>query len=634
MSDFEIPELDRVRVLPSELANQIAAGEVVERPASALRELVENALDAGATRIEVEIEEGGARLIRVVDNGFGMSPSDAERAIQRHATSKILTKEDLFRITSLGFRGEALPSIASVSKFELVTRQASTLQATRVYIEGGSLKLVEPWSAPVGTSVTVRDLFYNTPARQKFLKTRQTEQRKCLEVIQNLALPRPNVAFVFRANGKQLLSLPAVDDIWTRISSFVGYENARNFFPTDVVNVDGHETWGFVGSPDMDGRTADAVQTFINGRAIRDRQMIQAVRIGYDTLVDRGRYPQVFLFTSVPVDQIDVNVHPAKSEVRFQNQAAVHASIRRAVRGALQNSPWKPTASASVEESRSPIGENSLSLQPPHLSSENASLNLWSGPTRSYQLRDRSFDSQAVEFSGSGKIEDTGGIRFTDSATTSRGSFQEPASLPTSTFVQDVEPGWFQSLHYIGPLHRLYLLMSDPEGLVVIDQHASHERITFERLRVSWMRKDVVVQPSLMPTVFSLTALRRMTLLDNLDFFARLGFEIEPFGDDDFALRATPEWFDEKRFKPMLHDALDDLAATGQSNRLEEVVDGVLSRMACHGSVRAGDSLTPPEVRALLQQLDACDFGANCPHGRPVWFRMTLEELETRFHRR
>lgn len=639
MSDFQPLALDKIRVLPIELSNQIAAGEVVERPASALRELVENALDAGATRIDVEIEEGGSRLIRVTDNGVGMSASDAERSVQRHATSKILTTEDLFRIASLGFRGEALPSIASVSKFELVTRQDTTIEATRVYIEGGSLKLVEPWSAPVGTSITVRDLFYNTPARQKFLKTIPTEQRRCMEVIHALAIPRPQVSFSLKSKGRTLLSLPAVDNIWTRVETIVGLEDAKHLFMADTIAVDGHETWGFISSPEHTTRTADSVQTFVNGRAVRDKNLLSAVRVGYDTLLDRGRYPKVFLFSNVPFDQIDVNVHPAKTEVRFQNPAAMHASIRRAIRKALADSPWVPSAEASASQFPGPAttSETPLSLSPPQVAEQPGELNLWTGPTRTYRMGDVQ-PSASVEFSESGRIDEPYDERRSHFAGVippfSRESSLDALAPKGSAEADALAPGWFQSLHYIGPLHRLYLLLSDAQGLVIIDQHASHERITFERLRTQWKTRQHPSQPSLMPQVFSLNAIRRMTLSEHLEFFGRLGFEIEAFGDDDFALRATPEWFDERRFKPMLEDVLDDLGETGQSTRLEEVVEGVLSRMACHGSVRAGDALSHGEVRALLEQLDACDFGANCPHGRPVWFRMTLEELELRFHRR
>ena len=631
MSDFVLPELDCVRVLPIELSNQIAAGEVVERPASALRELVENALDAGATRIDVEIEEGGSRLIRVVDNGRGMSPGDAERSIQRHATSKILTREDLFRIASLGFRGEALPSIASVSRFELLTRQATTLTATRVYVEGGSLKLVEPSSAPVGTSVTVRDLFYNTPARQKFLKTKATEQRACLAVMQRLATPRPNVSFSLTANGRSLLKLPAVDEIWTRIESIVGYDDAKNFFPADPVEFEGTETWGFIAGPSHDGRTAESVQIFVNGRAIRDRALIQAVKIGYDTLVDRGRFPSVFLFVNVPTDAIDVNVHPAKTEVRFQNPQAVYRSIRRCVRSALTHSPWLP----SVDDSGQGAGDSpahhhgeSFSLQTRDAPIENERLSLWTGPTRTYALQRSDAAGETPVFSGSGRSEMPpsrvdGGLR---AAWRTEPTGGDPSAVP--------EEGWFQSLHYIGPLHRLYLLFSDTRGLVIVDQHASHERISFERLRETWRTRQLATQPNLIPHVFSLPPIKAMALEENLAFFTRLGFEIEPFGGEDFALRATPDWFDVKKFNGVLSDALDDLIEEGYTTRVDESIEAILSRMACHGSVRAGDALSPGEVHALMAQLDACDFGANCPHGRPVWFRMTLEELETRFERR
>lgn len=632
--EFLPPVFAEVRVLPHELSNQIAAGEVVERPASAVRELVENSLDAGATRIEIELLDGGAQLIRVADNGRGMSLEDAERSIQRHATSKIATRDDLFRIASYGFRGEALPSIASVSRFELVSRTSATHEAVRIVVDGGSLKLVEPWSSPVGTTVTVKDLFYNTPARRKFLKTKNSEQRTCIQVIEDIAVPRPDVAFVLKADGRTVLNLPAVEDVWHRVADIRGYEDSKHLYPADVAEQDGVTAWGFISSPSLTARSATtSIKFFINGRAIRDRMMIAAVRQGYQTLIDRGRSPVVYLFISVPLDSLDVNVHPAKTEVRFQDQNAVFRAVRRSVFNALTSAPWvegnQPVSAADAANVyRLP---RSFAPQTAPRSKEDGpqgDLAIWStGPTRSYSLR----PAEEMQFHGeAARFEDT------HSNMESEGFQQRNAQAAPASAVDEEMPvaGWFQSLHYIGPLHRLYLLLSGPAGLIVIDQHAAHERITYEYLRSTWRAREVQKQQLLVPDTISLSAQRALTLADHLDFFAELGFELEPFGDKDFILRTTPDWFGARDFQPMLIDALDDLATDGATVQIEQALDAILSRMACHGSIRSGDKVSAEEVRQLLKDLDEVDFGANCPHGRPVYLPIDLFELEGRFERR
>lgn len=641
MSEHTVPTvLDQIHVLPDDLSNQIAAGEVVERPASVVRELVENSLDAGATRIDIELLDGGAQLIRISDDGHGMTPTDAERAIQRHATSKISTREDLFNIASYGFRGEALPSIASVSKFELITRTKDTWEATRVLVEGGSVKLVEPWSAPVGTTITIRDLFYNTPARRKFLKTKNTEQRHAIRAIEEIALPRPDVGFTLKVGDRTVVNLPAVENIWQRIAAVEGYDKSKHLFPAPPEHQDGVTAWGFVAEPKYTTRHASGMRIFVNGRAIRDRMLIGAVRRGYETLVDRGRSPVVYMFVSVPLTDIDVNVHPAKAEVRFRTPDAVFRALRRSVKNALIDAPWvegnlkvrsedaqnvwkypKRTGPDAVHQSVDPLAQEDLSL--------------WSQvPTRRYQLNPR----EPVEFhSGEGErafpssnfvadASSTAPALETEGSVTIAPAGAEDAGIPTS--------GWFQSLHYIGVLHRLYLLLSGADGLVVIDQHAAHERITYEHLRNTWRKRSVNIQQSIVPDMISLNSQRALTLHDHLEFFQTLGFVMEHFEGNDFALRGTPDWFGQRNFSAMLTDALDDLADEGTTAQVETARDALLSRMACHGSIRAGDQVSPAEVRQLLADLDQVDFGANCPHGRPVYLPITLEELEVRFERR
>lgn len=624
---MDIAPFGKIHRLPDDLANQIAAGEVVERPASAVRELVENALDAGATRIEVELEEGGSDIIRVVDDGSGMEPKDAELCVQRHATSKIRKREDLFRIASFGFRGEALPSIASVSRFELVTKVRDTLGGTRLLIEGGKLKLVEPWGAAPGTTVTVRDLFYNTPARRKFLKTRGTEMRNCLDAVQRLALVRPDVSFTMTHNGRRVLDLPATDDLWSRIKAIVGHEDAAHLYPAPPQQQDGVQAWGFIGAPALTKRTADGLWLYVNERYVRDKTLISAVRTAYSNLIDRGRHPVVFLFVNVPEGTLDVNVHPAKTEVRFGDPSAVFRAARRSVHNALAQCPWLPEGARpeAGEENVTPARAPTGSPANPHADA----MDVWSGPQRTYRLGGGSQVFSQSPPTGPGVVEN-GNDRLPNTA--SDGPFAaESLGLTQRTFH---EQRWFQSLHFVGIVHNLYLICSDDAGMVVIDQHAAHERITFEALRTAWRTREVPQQPLLMPEVFALSASRAATLEDNLDFFEAIGFELSSFGDRDFALKAVPAWAAKLPTKKMVVDAIDELAINDKTVRFDEALESILSRMACHGSIRAGDRITPDEVRALLEQLDAVDFGANCPHGRPVYFRMSLAELETRFERR
>lgn len=623
---MDIAPFGKIHRLPDDLANQIAAGEVVERPASAVRELVENALDAGATRIEVELEEGGSDLIRVVDDGSGMEPKDAELCVQRHATSKIRKREDLFRIASFGFRGEALPSIASVSRFELVTKERDTLGGTRLLIEGGKLKLVEPWGAAPGTTVTVRDLFYNTPARRKFLKTRGTEMRNCLEAVQRLALVRPDVSFTMTHNGRRVLDLPATDDLWSRIKAIVGHEDAALLYPAPPQEQDGVQAWGFIGAPALTKRTADGLWLYVNERYVRDKTLIGAVRTAYSNLIDRGRHPVVFLFVTVPEGTLDVNVHPAKTEVRFGDPSAVFRAARRSVHDALAQCPWLPEDARPDpgESSATSSGATATSPINPHADA----MDVWSGPQRTYRLggSGRAFSQET-----SAAQESQRGVEGLSDANNAASISAESLGLTQRTFH---EKRWFQSLHFVGIVHNLYLVCSDDAGMVVIDQHAAHERITFEALRSAWRTREVPQQPLLMPEVFELSASRAATLEDNLDFFDAIGFELSSFGDRDFALKAVPAWAAKLPAKKMVVDAIDELAINDKTVRFDEALESILSRMACHGSIRAGDRITPDEVRALLEQLDAVDFGANCPHGRPVYFRMSLAELETRFERR
>ena len=587
-----------IELMPDDLADQIAAGEVVERPASAVKELVENSIDAGAKRIVVELEDGGLTLIRVTDDGSGMTPEDARLCVRRHATSKVKVKADLDAITTLGFRGEALPSIASVSQFSLLTKPHGVLGGTRVRVDGGKLEEVASAGAPPGTEIAIRNLFYNTPARLKFLKTRATETRHVVETVQRSAMANPSVGFRLEHNGRRVLDLPPVETQADRIFGLFGQKESEGLYPLDPAEQDGVVCEGFFGKPTLSRRTTSGIWTFVNGRFVRDKTVHGAVRVAYQGMVDKGRHPVVVLFLTVPPTSVDVNVHPAKTEVRFHQSDAVFRSVRRAIANSLAAAPWVPGGGSSGEpwrpEPKAP-GSEWTGHQPP--TSDQPRL-----PVRTYALYSSDATSPAPD----------------------------RLHRPTS----EGAAGYFESLHYIGHFRGTYLLASDGEGLVVVDQHAAHERITYEELRTSWRDRRYQAQPLLVPHILALNSLRAAMLRDNLEFFGRLGFEIEPFGDNDFAIKVGPAVLKTARHEALIVDALDELAESGQSGRIDEAIDAVLIRMACHKSIRAGDTLTIDEVYRLYRDLDRVDFGANCPHGRPVYFSMSLEELETRFDRR
>ncbi len=623
--------------MPSDLADQIAAGEVVERPASAVKELVENAIDAGARHVKVELAEGGLELIRVSDDGAGMGREDAQLCIQRHATSKLHDRRQLFSIETLGFRGEALPSIASVSRFTLLTKPHGALGGTRVALEGGRNLEVTDAGAPPGTEVTIRDLFYNTPARLKFLKTRATELKHVVEWMQRMAVANAGVAFTLIHNGRRILDLPAVEDVSDRLFNVFGAKDSEALHPLEPAHQDGVTCTGFFGRPTLSRSTTSGMWAFVNGRFVRDKTVMGAIRVAYQGMVDKGRHPVVVLFLDVPPSAVDVNVHPAKTEVRFHESSAVFRAVRRSIANSLSVAPWVPSRDGDGAGVAPWVGEagadgaTATGYVAPHAQS--------ALPVREYALHGPNWtgpsDGEALQRGGGVgeagfRARDPGGrYPYAGGTAWSDGQGGDIGALPSRP-----DAGFFESLAYIGHLRGTFLLASDGDGLVVVDQHAAHERITFEALRLSWRDRRYQQQPLLVPRVLTLDPIRAAIMADNMEIFQRLGFEIEPFGGDDFALKAAPVVLKSKKHERLIVDVLDEIGEHGHSGQVDEAIDAVLLSMACHGSIRAGDTLTVDEVYALYRALDGVDFGANCPHGRPVYFRMSLEELETRFGRR
>ena len=569
----------RIRVLPSDLIDQIAAGEVVERPASVVKELVENSLDAGARRIDVEVQRGGVIALRVVDDGCGMTAEEAQLALLRHATSKIAAIEDLLAIRTLGFRGEALPSIAAVSRFSLCTRPAGA-QATRLLVEGGVVREAGVAGAAPGTQIEVRDLFFNIPARRKFLKSEAAEAAAVSDTVLRLALAHPEVHFRLLHGDRVALDLPPHADRLLRARAALP---RLSLFPVQGSEA-GVQIEALLSPPEESGATSRGLFVLVNGRSVRDRALHHAVAMGFAELIPRGRYPQGVLCVGVAPSDVDVNVHPQKSEVRFARPAEVHAAVRHTIARRVSDAPWLPPPSRPDELPRAARRVDA----PPHL-----------------DLYDRAPPPAPAV-----------------------------ADAPRQTAVDAPSlAGYFSRLVLIGQLHATYLVCQAPDELVLIDQHAAHERIAFERLRHAFLASRSQAQGLLPPLVLELGPEEAAVAHEYAALIERLGFDLGCIGERSFALRGAPRLLGGADPEPLLRDVLAELAATGQSRAADERDEHVLATMACHSVVRAGDALSPDEMRALLRELDGTDRRGHCPHGRPVLLRMPLGEVERRFGR-
>ncbi len=651
-----------ISVLPPELANQIAAGEVVERPASVVKELVENSLDAGARRVEVAIRDGGRELIRVEDDGCGMHREDVLRAIERHATSKIAHIDDLHAIGTLGFRGEALPSIGSVARMQIRTKPHGEVEGTRVAIEGGQMAEVEAAGMAAGTLISVEDLFFNTPARLKFLKTPATESRHITEMLTRMALSRPDVRFLLKKDDKVRLDLPAVDDLKDRILEILGREVYDDLYPTfEYPAINGVVARGYFSKPGHSQRTSKNMYAFVNGRYVSDSTVRAAIKRAYGTMLDKRRYPSVVLFVEVPFELVDVNVHPAKTEVRFHDTQPIFRSVYHAIADALAEAPWLDRESKRVyqldggdeklswEKTGGASGGGEKMVKPGMASFEplNARHRRMSELDR-YGVSSSVLQGRGFEPTGQGEVASpffSGGAgRDSQRGFSARGAspLREPprvgigdtGAAPPELADAPADGAYFSTLKVIGQFKRAYIVCEDASGMVVIDQHAAHERIGFERLRKLYATEHKESQPLLFPLRMELDALRADSLEDHLDFFEKAGFEIEHFGGQSYALKSVPAVLSKANHERLIKDAIDDIASLGRSDRVDEEMEAILSRMACHSVVRGPTPLSIEECESLLEQMDQIDFRANCPHGRPVYYRIPLIELEECFDRR
>jgi len=596
--------MPKIRILPETLSNKIAAGEVVERPSSVVKELVENALDADSTRIMIEIKKGGRSLIRVSDNGVGMRRDDALLALERYATSKIYTDKDLFAINTLGFRGEALPSIAAVSKFSLVTRDETSTTGTEILVEGGTIKKVSEIGAPRGTMVTAAHLFFNMPARRKFLKTVDTEMGHIGDAITKIALGWPDVQFRWVHNEKPVKNWTATGDAADRVKDVLGGGIKDNLCKLDL-SANDVSVAGWISSIRDTRRTSRGVYIYVNGRCVRDRIIQHALFEGYSGKLVKGQFPVAVLFIRVPYDQVDVNVHPAKHEVRFARQNIVHETIKRAVAEALRRSDQSGWTVLTFRQSRTSMEQLGVGEKP-----------------ADFEIPEK--ERIDPPFRKNGIFE----------------SYRKPSSpmqdpILTEAAVQTVlwEKKRFRDLRVIGQFRDVYILCESIDGLILIDQHAAHERVLFEQLKNRFRDAKKASQKLLIPETIDL-GYREAKILEKLiPKLNELGLEIAPFGGDTFAVKSVPVLLKERDVRPMVVEMVEKIAEIGFSSGLELAVDRCIEVMACHGAVRANQKLSDREIKALLDQLDACDQPSNCPHGRPTWISWSLKDLEKAFKR-
>lgn len=611
-----------LRLLPPTLVNRIAAGEVLERPASAVKELVENALDAGADKIEVILNEGGKAALTVIDNGKGMTPDEMMLAVERFATSK-LPSDDLFDIKFLGFRGEALPSIASVSRMTVTSRTADSDTAWSLFVEGGEKHAPEPASAPFGTRIEVRDLFYAVPARLKFLKTTQTETGYIQDIMEKLALAFPQVAFILSDEKKKRLDLKPVapERLIDRVAQIIGEDFTQNAVPLSTER-EGVTLTGFAGLPTLNKATASAQYFFVNGRPVRDKVLLGAVKGAYRELLPSDRFPALVLFLKIHPEDVDVNVHPTKAEVRFRDQQGVRGMIVTAVRQALMQSGPRTSSTLAAEAL-------DFSLPQPEL-----------GPLPAFRPQQppsaASFVSSRPFKTGGGAWRAPAVLKENEMLFSAGETFSArvAADLPEETFT----PADSESFPPLGlaraQLHKTYIISQTQDGIVIVDQHAAHERLTYEQIRRNMEEGNAPAQYLLLPEVAELDMEKKEAVVKHQEELQKTGLIFEPFGDGAVLIRATPAILGEVNAKQLMLDIADTLIEWGDSIALKERIKDIAATMACHGSVRAGRKLDASEMNALLRQMEAVPYSGQCIHGRPTYIELKLKDIEKLFGRR
>lgn len=600
----------RIRVLDDALIDQIAAGEVVERPASVVKELLENALDAQASNITVEIEDGGRALIRVVDDGVGMSPTDATLAVRRHATSKLRSVEDLDAIRTLGFRGEALPSIASVSKFRLTTRTADAVEATRVVIDGTKAPEVRPSGAAKGTAVEVRDLFFNVPARRKFLKSRQSEARQIGDVVLRAALAHPELRLTLVSNGKRHKAYLPTEDLVARARGTLG----PDLSPIEGER-DGLRIVAALSAPEKARSGAARLFLFINGRPIKDRTLARSVAFSYGSVLPPGRFPSGVVHLFVDPADVDVNAHPQKTEVRFAGGRAVLDQLTRLLASRLGTQAWgRPTPRSESYWQERLGGQGSAPAE-----------------SSGYEARPVDIDRESPSPASAADalaaaLRDAGPLAYQKSAVASEGHAPTaPGLLPTK--------GFFGQLRVLGQVRRLLIVCEGPDALYLLDQHAADERVRFAQLSAAYAERSVAVQRLLFPERVEVVPSEAALIEEQREALLAVGLDCALLGPTTAAVHAVPALVSRAPAERLLGDVLAELGRTGE-RAFGDAIDMALATMACHGAIRAGDTLSPEECTALLRSLDEVEsFAGHCPHGRPVVTQVPFAEVERKLGR-
>ncbi len=601
-----------IRLLPPTLVNQIAAGEVVERPASVVKELVENAIDAGATQIEVHLKRAGKHLIQVRDNGSGMKKEELLLAIQRHATSKLPT-DDLLHIHSFGFRGEALPSIGSVSRLTISTRHADEEHGWQLSVEGGEVSEVEPAAAQQGTSIEVRDLFFTTPARLKFLKTERTETSHCSDVIERLAMAHPQVGFTLYADGRKLRHFTAtqgdlIDAAGKRLGQVIGKEFYDNALTIDAEREEVHLR-GFAAVPTYSRGTSQAQYLFVNGRPVRDRLLLGVVRAAYQDFLARDRHPVVALFVELPPEQVDVNVHPAKAEVRFRDVGMMRGLILGALKHALAEAGHRASTTVSAQALGAMQTHQPARMHYGHRPASPVSPQLAEAVAYAYQPDTQTAPLlEEMQASPQGKVEYIADYN------------REAEAYPLGAARAQ--------------LHETYIVAQTGDGIVIVDQHAAHERLVYEQMKAQMAEDGIKRQTLLIPEVVELGEDSASALLKRAEELAEMGLILEPFGEGAVVVRETPAILGEMDMQQMIANLADELEEFGETLALREKMEHVCGTMACHGSVRAGRRLNAEEMNALLRQMEATPYSGQCNHGRPTYVELKLADIEKLFGRR
>ena len=608
--------MSRIRLLPEAVASQVAAGEVVERPASVLKELIENSIDAGARKIDILIRRGGISLVRVVDDGCGMDRDDALLSLERHATSKIRSAADLQAVATLGFRGEALPSIASVSRFRLTTREAGAVAGTEIVVNGGKIDIVRDGGEAPGTQVEVRSLFYNLPARRKFLRSENTESRNIEHQIHLQAIGHSRIGFSLLRDDRMLFQLPSAATLGDRIRDLYGIELLQRLVEVNGTPSRNIRVAGFIGQAGLSRQTRSQQLVFVNGRATESGLLTAALREGYHTALMKGQYPVTFLFLKIDPGSVDVNVHPAKREVRFRDPIAVREAVVRSIqqtlergRGGWQEKFRSPlTRPAAVPEKRTsdlklrpeiPVPEESH-RELPHLAPAVAGIATVAGVVDSGRLPTPRVDS-------------------TDDALAAQRSQQLAVQ---------------QQFQIIGVLNKLYVLMENADGLVLVDQHAAHERILFEELRRRMEEHGVPTQKLLLPHTFDMPPRDGDWIERNISILQKMGIGIESFGPGTFKIDSLPGFLSVSDPAQFMRKVIDDLKSAGSSTSPMRLGEEMIAKTVCRHAVKANDPLRYPEIEKLIRDLLECDLPYCCPHGRPTMIQISLTELEKKFGRK